>query len=412
MIRGGLLVVVGASVALSAATMSSGDASRLGRSLIQVLPIALIPAAWMVVQLLPIPGISVPAPIGGPASLGEPVTGRMTVDSAATAMALGSYLVMLSIVLTSAMLTLQRRSAAWMLSLLTTVTAGMALASIVHDVGGMTFLGDPRGTLRTAFDTAAAIGSVTALASAAAAGARFEGGRGSRLNGLALFRRISGALLALLLCAVAVGYLQGGLLLVAAASGALTFGVVLAVRRTGRTGWVGALLVAAGLGVPGMLLAAQGGSGSGPLALRFAQASPENIAVARRILADTPLTGSGAGTFTGLQAAYRDGGDPGSATAPTAMTAVAVEFGIAAPWIVIVLALWAAAVLGRGALRRARDPAYAAAAAGCVVLLTFTAFRDASVTSPGVTMLAALALGLGLAQSQDGSIALGRGPGV
>jgi hypothetical protein len=133
--------------------------------------------------------------------------------------------------------------------------------------------------------------------------------------------------------------------------------------------------------------------------LRFASlASADQLLVARDALAEARWLGNGAGTFDST--ARWLAGEP-AATLPAANTAlvIAVEGGLAALILFGLGGLWMVGFAFRGALRRRRDWCFPAAAAVSAAVMLAEAFGDASLTSPAVQGLAAISLGLGLAQS-------------
>ena len=102
--------------------------------------------------------------------------------------------------------------------------------------------------------------------------------------------------------------------------------------------------------------------------------------VTERILAASPWTGTGAGTFAALIPIYRDADDAVTEhSPPNVATKIAIEAGRPAVWTVLFIAIAAAAVLFRGALRRGRDSFYSAAGAGCVVTIVLLSFTDAGM---------------------------------
>jgi uncharacterized membrane protein YjjB (DUF3815 family) len=85
-------------------------------------------------------------------------------------------------------------------------------------------------------------------------------------------------------------------------------------------------------------------------------------------------------------------------SAPNVATKIAVEAGRPAVWAVLLIAIAAAAVLFRGALRRRRDSFYSAAGAGCAVTLVLLCFTDSGMLQTSTSMVASAALGLAFGQ--------------
>jgi hypothetical protein len=397
-----MAITTGAVLAYIGSTLRSGEATHLTRSVEPVLPLALVPTGWMVLQVVPFPGLAHSIWASAEATLGGSIAGRISIDPGMTILAIGQFLLGVGVTIAAMALTLDRQKAEWALSALVLVTATMALIVVGHDLSGATFLGEMGHGTRSAFDTASAFGVVLSLATADLAIERYET-RGSRagMSIANLVERLSGALVALVLCAFAVGYFLRGPLPFATACGAATFVLLILVRRLGGSPWIGWSVGAAALIAVSMVVAGQWGAGGAPLPIRFSGQSPSGLAATARMLADASWVGTGAGTFTMLQGAYRDVVDPVLAEPPTFAAGLTIELGRAAPWVAIALAGWAAALLVRGSLRRGRDSFYAAAAAGCLVVSVIAAFDDAGSRQPGTMVLTALVLGLGLSQRES-----------
>jgi len=133
-----------------------------------------------------------------------------------------------------------------------------------------------------------------------------------------------------------------------------------------------------------------------PLAPQISVAPPS---VAERILAASPWTGTGAGTFAALMPIYLDADEVVvEYSPPNVATKIAVEAGRPAVWIVLLIAIAAAAALFRGALRRGRDSYYSAAGAGCIVTLVLLAFTDLGMLQRSTSIVASAVLGLAFGQ--------------
>jgi hypothetical protein len=142
------------------------------------------------------------------------------------------------------------------------------------------------------------------------------------------------------------------------------------------------------------------------LTLAFATHAPAPlIAVTRRVLTETGWAGTGAGTFAAVLPIYRDIDALATGPiAPTAVAAIAVEMGRPFLWVILVAAIALAVTLLRGALRRGRDSSYSTAGASCVVAITLLAFGNAALFSTPILMIAAVVVGIGIAQSKSRSI--------
>jgi hypothetical protein len=120
------------------------------------------------------------------------------------------------------------------------------------------------------------------------------------------------------------------------------------------------------------------------------------------MIADANWVGGGVGTYQALATIYRDAdGAPGQAAINT-IASILLEWGRVGFLVLILSGLQLWTVLFRGALARGRDSFYAAAAAACLVTAVCEAYCDASFTAITVQMLAAIVVGLGLAQTTGG----------
>jgi hypothetical protein len=139
------------------------------------------------------------------------------------------------------------------------------------------------------------------------------------------------------------------------------------------------------------------------LLLAFASDQPAALsAVAQRILADVPWSGTGAGTFGALLSTYRDPGDVLAGTsAPTAAVAIEIELGPPMLAAIVVAAIAGALILLRAALQRGRDSFYAAGGAGCLVAAVILGLTNAGLLAAAPSFVLATALGLAFAQSKS-----------
>ena len=207
-------------------------------------------------------------------------------------------------------------------------------------------------------------------------------------------------LTAFVTCAGAVAVTRSGPLTFAAAAGFLTFGANVVIRRfnLGRFG-------AAAIGITAVIIGATlvkiMATDSDPR-FAFARKAEAAVEITKRILADAPLFGDGAGTFGALARLYRSSGDGlNDIGAVTAAAQFSIEMGRAPLWIAVMTASFAVYVLLRGAAQRGRDSSYAAGAGACIVTLIILAFVNTGLAGQGVNVLSALVFGLGLAQSKS-----------
>jgi hypothetical protein len=192
---------------------------------------------------------------------------------------------------------------------------------------------------------------------------------------------------------------------VAALAGTATFWIIVLIRRIGLGLWATAIMCGITVVALVVVTATKPDGADRDVSLRFASGTETRLSTVARMLADTRWVGTGAGTYGALQAIYREAAAPTEAHAPTTAAAVTIELGRPALWIGAALALALFGLLLRGACERGRDSFYAAAAAGCVVLQSLQAFRDASLLEPAPVVLTTVIVGLGLAQRRSRSLA-------
>jgi hypothetical protein len=400
LLAGGLIlplagfVVAAAALALVADAARPGEVGHVAPLLRRAAPIAVLPAVFMLLQLMPLPAtrLAHPAWESAAAALSRPLAGSISIDTGATLLALSLYLGYAGVALLAAVVGVDRQRAEWLLLALMAATSVLA-ALAIGDAAGLLLL----GAARPAALDGAALGVVLAAASALRAFERFETRRASPGRSVASAAVASGLALALAVTATATG--PPGLWLAAGSGFGLLAAVVL-IRRLGLGPWgISGIAAAAAIALGGVMLSAVG-SPPGHPALAFAW-SPD--AVAERILADAPWAGSGAGTFAALAPIYRDADDAGDTVAPTAAAQAAVELGSPALVGLVVLAFGAMVFLLRGALRRGRDSFYPAAGASGLLVLIMLAFGNAGILTPAPAIQAATLLGLALAQSRSRS---------
>jgi hypothetical protein len=125
----------------------------------------------------------------------------------------------------------------------------------------------------------------------------------------------------------------------------------------------------------------------------------ETLAAVRRMLSDSRWTGSGAGSLPALWPIYRQLGDFGAGPSPTTATSLLIASGAPVFYTSVAASICLFVIFCRGSLRRRRDSIYSAAAAACIAILFCQSFCDASLGTTSVGLIAAIIIGLGLAQS-------------
>ncbi len=380
-----------------------------------VWPLALCAAVltcWILAQMLPLPVARTPPfawlgelvhPVWTSAAeaLQKPIVGRITVDLGATAVALVRVLSLVGVVALTLAVTIDRERAQVVLLGLTIATASIAVVAT-----GAELLGFAGFAARGEALDSACLGAVLALACGALA---YERGTSRRRKGDGVRLRLgmvgivsAGAFLACLLAILAA---RSGSLLFAVASGLATFCAVVLVRRLALGRW-GAVAIGATAFVIGVALVS-GAAGTNPdPRFAFVRANPVSLELTQRILADAPALGTGAGTFQSLVPIYRPT-DAGTVflNAVTAAAKISIELGRPILWLCVAVAVLTVLGLLRGALRRGRDYFYPAAGAASLVTLTLLVFVNVGLFGPALSLLAAVVLGLALAQAEGSGTA-------
>jgi hypothetical protein len=377
----------------------AGYVSKLSRPL--AIGLAL-PAAWMVVQIVPMPSaarFSHPIWASAEAALAMPLEGSISVDPGVTLVALARYVSLAGLLFVAAAVTVDRRRAEWSLYGLIFVTAVMAALLIVQSLAGLPFVGSSGPRAKMVLLGAASLGVIVAGAGMIRAFERHETRQVKAEASLPRFVQDFGAnLAALVISCLGLGLAAARPEIFAAACGLGTLALVVIARRLALGIWASTAM--AGFAILIVLVLAVRNDGQGDLTLRYANAPAPLISDADRLIGDTSWAGSGAGSFMSLLPIYRDIDDPSDGrAAPTSAAQIAIEMGAPALWVIVIMMLALAGFLLRGAVRRGRDSFYPAAAMSAAVVLTLEAFCDASALSTAIALLAATLLGLGLAQS-------------
>jgi hypothetical protein len=365
---------------------------------------ALLPAAWMLLQILPLPPGSIEHPVwrSAAAALSDSLSGHISIDLGFTLRSLFGYLSLISLAFITSILTRNRERAETILATLCAITTFIALELLLFRDLAALKPANSTDDLTSSLVALAAFGVVLNLAFVVRAAERYEtrserpGQRLRSFVGLMLLGT-AGAVI----CLVALITFATYDVLIDTAFGLVVVGLVILIRRLNLARWTAATLCAAVLVACGGVIALRFAANSSlsPL-FRFAKIqSPDAVAATVRMMADANWTGSGVGTYQALAAIYRDAdGAPGPAAINT-ITSIVLEWGRAGMLMVFLLVFQLLVMLFRGALARGRDSFYAAGAAACLVVAFCEAYCDASFTTVTVQMTAAIIVGLGLAQT-------------
>ena len=394
--------IAASALAIIAQSLHPGEAKFLVSLILAPTAVAAIPALEMLIQLLPLRVFAHPIWTSAEQALGYPVAGAISVDPGQSVVALGKYLSMAAVALLSAAVAVDRLRAKWLLFALTGAGATIGLGMLAHDVF---FPGVVFGALtRAQAINCTAMGAIFASAALVRAIERYETRPSSRQRSAPTLLRTSAASAAALVICVAA-LISGGTYwtIFASGCGLAALACVLVIRRFARGPWSSAAMGASALGVTLLILAYHPPEDGRSLSVAFATASSASLmALSERVLADAPVVGTGAGTFAAVAPIYREMDDPPPGpVAPTTAAAVAVELGKPMLFMIVVATAAAIFILLRASLRRGRDSFYSAMAGSCLITLLLLAFTNAGLLGIATSLIAAVVLGLGLAQSKS-----------
>lgn len=398
--------VLASAVLAAAVFTSSPTVTRLARRLRLFLILALAaPAAWMALQLIPIPirGLGNPIWETASAALNTPLAERLTVDIRATVQSLLHYNAIVALALVTAVVALDRQRAWQLLSMLVSIATIASAYSVLRQMTGSTGLSG--GATPPLVVTGAVPAVLGLLLSAAMIVSAFEERRRVKQPSASAFRlttTLSFALPALLICLATVLVKGGTSIAIAAVLGTGIVLAVFAIRNWfyGVWGTAGVLATTAVLFLAAFTLL--------PIRqntdLTIALSGPSQAAT-ERMLQDTGLAGSGAGTFAALLPIHRDIGAIASRERPTAAAAIAIEMGRTFLYGLFIMAALGAWAFLSGSLRRGYDYVYAAIGSGAAISLAILALVEDGILEFGASLLAAALFGLAVAQSQSSTVA-------
>jgi hypothetical protein len=393
---------VAATLIVVASTIRANEAAhawRMGRVLV---PFALIPVLFMVIQIVPLPFLAHPIWQSTAAALDAPLASTISADPALTVQALFCYLTALSILAATACIVVERRCAQMLLRLLVALTGLLTVVLAIAKLGDIRLFGS-RGV--PAFDaTFAAMGNFGMLLAATLlvdAFDQFQTRRRGTPVGTGIIAEFVAACLILAICFAITAMSQPRFVLIAGICGLVPLALLVFLHQVSTHRWEARLVIGIVVVVAAVSVANRFMQGSADLPLRVAAFSaPAQTDAAAQMMADAGPLGMGAGTYAAMVPVYRGIDDPALVFAvPTTAVAIAVEFGRWAVVAIAVAVLLLMVTLFRRALGRGRDSAYAAMGSGVVLVMGLEMFCDASLTETAVVILAAAILGLALGQS-------------
>jgi hypothetical protein len=387
----GILAVV---LAITAQILRPGETEFLISIVRPLAAIALVPALWVLVQLLPIGFLAHPIWNSAETALGYPVAATISVDPGASVIALGQYLSVIAVVFLSVAVAIDRQRAEWILFALTAAVTTIALMIMTW----------PATLPRAQAIDCVSMGTIIASAACIRTIERYETRRSSPRRSMPiLLLTFVSCSAALAICGAVVMLGTTREILIATAYGIFALACISLIRRFA-LGVIGTTAIAApALGAAVLLLAYQPAERGASVPLAFAGASdPSLIALSERVLHNAPLVGTGAGTFAALAPIYRQIDDPPPGpTAVTAAATLAVELGRPMFWLITVATAGCIFILLRASLRRGRDSFYPAMGGSCLITLLLLSFNNAGLFGTASSLISAAVIGLGIAQSKS-----------
>jgi hypothetical protein len=359
---------------------------------------AAFPAVWMIGQLVPLPFDNLGQPIwqSAGAALSRAFATHGTIDLGFTLRALFNYATLVCLCFVTAVLSQNRERAETLLLALCAITAfGATVLVVFRDPSFI----KPGGDYASPLLASSVFGTILSITFLVRTIERYE----TRVEERDLIRLAAALLGGLVGSGIGIAAMirAGSLDLgIAMSFGLAVLLVVLLIRRLslrpGNAVVVGSAVLLAGLGL--ILIRLSSNAGKAPL-FQLTLADSANANAAARMASDATWLGSGVGTYQALASIYRDvDGLPG-ASALNSASSMLLGWGRLGSLLILLCLVVLFAFLLNGAIRRRRDSFYAAAAAACVMAGLAEAFCDASFTDSSVQMLAAIIIGLGLAQT-------------
>ena len=391
---------VAAAMLITVRALRPGETKFFVSTIRPLVVTAALPALWMAVQVIPLRALSHPIWKSAEVALGHPLIDTISIDPGASVLALGQYLTMIAIAFISGAVAVDRQRAEWLLFALTGACTLIGLIVLMH-VSFPSGAGLPPFVPAQAIDCAA-IGTIIASAAGIRAIERYQTHRSSPP---ALLRTFITSSVALVICILAVVLGGAPQMLVAAACGCVMLVWIKIMRRFALLGGTFTVIIALATVAAIFLAMVRPIEGGKTLLLAFATSSSATTAASERMLADTPLAGTGAGTFAALLPIYREINDsPTGPIAATAAAIAAIELGKPMFWLIVFTIVAFIFMLFRASLHRGRDSFYPAMGGACLVTLVVLAFSNAGLLGTATSLITAVALGLAFAQSKSRTI--------
>ena len=380
-------------VATTASPMELSDARLSARRCAAAM---LVPIAWMLIQLVPLPFASLENPIWSitALALNEPsLLGRVSTNAGSTLTALAWFLTILSLALSTVILTKDRRRAEILLFVLTAVGTLWTAADLLGNLALIPAFGPLDG--HSSIGLIAAVGNVAIITMTIERQAR----RADK-SLASVFSRVGVALLGIATASASL-IVRGNTQMLAFFSLGVAVLVLIAIaRRIEIAPWASTVIATALAGIIGWVVLSITNPSLSVNALGATQSAAANsIAVAQRALAGASWLGGGVGTFEQLARVYGDFGDMPTPAPPSTAALIIIEWGRLALPLLLICALQIFFVVARGAIARGRDSFFSSYAAAIVAMSVAEAFSNHSLLDPLTQILLAGTVGLGISQS-------------
>jgi hypothetical protein len=386
--------ILAVALAITAQTLRPGETEFLVSIVRPLAAVVVVPALWVLFQLLPLRMLAHPIWNSAETALGHPVTGTISVDPGASVIALGQYLSVIAVAFLSAAVAVDRQRAEYILFALTTAVTAVALMIMA-----------PLGTFaRAQVIDCVGMGTIITAAACIRTIERYETRRSNAQRSVRLLMwTFVACSAALAICGAAIIFGATREMLIATGYGIFALACISIIRRFALGAFGTTAIAAPALGTAILLLAYHPAERGTSVPLAFAgESDPSLIALSERVLHDAPLVGTGPGTFAALAPIYRQMDDlPPGSTAATAAATVAIELGKPMFWLIAVATAACIFILLRASLQRGRDSFYSAMGGSCLITLLLLSFNNAGLFGTASSLISAAVIGLGIAQSKS-----------
>jgi hypothetical protein len=392
--------IVAAGLVLTAQTLRPGEAEFLISIIRPAAAVAALPALWILLQALPFGVLANPVWTSAKLALGRSIASSISVDPAASIIALGQYLSLGAVAFLSAAVAVDRVRAEWLLFAMTAVGAVFALLLMAH--GLLSPVLEFSAFMEAQAADCAAIGAVIAGAACMRSLERYESRHGRSHGSVStLLWTFAACGVALVLCVAAVIFQEPPEILFASACGVVIIAWIIVVRRLRLGAWGVVPFAVVVIGVAFLVFTTHPVERGQSALLAFAPSSSQGV-VTQRMLRDAPLVGTGAGTFAALVPIYRAIDDPpGTSEGSTTAAIFAIELGRPMLWLFVLAIAASIFIFLRAGLLRGRDSFYPAMGAGCLITLALLIFMNAGLLGNATGLLLAGMFGLSMAQSKS-----------